>query len=64
MEIVFFAISTFFLFVDGLRHLLSGALRSLHGPMQIDIVADRIFERIFFPKISRAYDGSEISTSL
>jgi len=42
LSIIFFAISTFLLFVDGTRHLLSGALRGLHdsrGPMRIGILA-------------------------
>jgi MATE family multidrug resistance protein len=42
LGIVFFAISTVLLFLDGLRHLLSGALRGLHdsrGPMRIGIIA-------------------------
>lgn len=41
LAIIFFMISTFLLFVDGLRHLLSGALRGLHdshGPMRIGII--------------------------
>jgi MATE family multidrug resistance protein len=42
LTIAFLAINTVLLFVDGLRHLLSGALRGLHdshGPMRIGIVA-------------------------
>lgn len=42
LSIVFFAISACLLFVDGIRHLLSGALRGLHdsrGPMRIGIIA-------------------------
>lgn len=42
LVIIFFAISAFLLFIDGFRHLLSGALRGLHdsrGPMQIGIAA-------------------------
>ncbi len=39
---VFFAINSCLIFVDGIRHLLSGTLRGLHdsrGPMRIGIIA-------------------------
>jgi MATE family multidrug resistance protein len=39
---LFLAISTVLIFFDGLRHLLSGALRGLHdshGPMRIGLIA-------------------------
>jgi MATE family multidrug resistance protein len=42
LTIVFFAINACLIFVDGLRHLLSGTLRGLHdsrGPMRIGIIA-------------------------
>jgi MATE family multidrug resistance protein len=42
LAIIFFSISAVLLFIDGFRHLLSGALRGLHdshGPMRIGIIA-------------------------
>jgi multidrug resistance protein, MATE family len=42
LSIVFFAISAGLIFIDGFRHLLSGALRGLHdsrAPMRIGIIA-------------------------
>lgn len=42
LAIIFFSISAFLLFADGIRHLFSGALRGLHdsqGPMHIGIIA-------------------------
>lgn len=42
LSIVFFAISAGLIFIDGIRHLLSGALRGLHdsrAPMRIGIIA-------------------------
>lgn len=42
LSVIFFAISACLIFIDGIRHLLSGALRGLHdsrGPMRIGVIA-------------------------
>ena len=63
LSIAFFAISAGLIFIDGLRHLLSGALRGLHdsrGPMRIGIIAMWLVSLPMSYLIGMIFDGGPI----